>query len=320
MSAQSSPRQSNNVLSHWYALYEGVQFSAQEFYKSLEDELAARKLPRLQSSRVEHHEGSVLSDKRIYLRLARERYAFDVCAAPFGTGYFFSLRLIEKPRSWFQFIAILFLTSVLFVACLSLATNLIWGLMTFFGIMLGCAVALMIVRESSPPPGSASEPQASGEPHGELDAFTIMRGGGFAEGVEPDAESDKPASDEITRIVSVAPRGPTPRNLAPRNLGPANGVNTYSALDLDAILLDVAVIGKLYERVRKDTYFRYDTRMLFHTLVSDIVKRKVEELTAAKGVKLLQSYEYSPILGDLYKRATVAAPVKESEAVRHAVN
>jgi len=297
-------------LSHWYALYEDVQFSAQDFYKSLEDELAKRKLPRLESSRVEYHEGSVLSGKRIYLRLARERFAFDVCAAPFGTGYFFSLRLVEKPRSWFQFFAILFLTGVLFAMCLSVASNFIWGLMIFFVLLLSCAVSVRVIAESTPAPDPATDLSGSDEKYGGLDAFTIMQSGGFAEDAGQSAEGSKPAEAEITRIVTKAPSVQKP----------ASALNTGSGPDLDSILLNVAVIGGLYERIRKDTYFRYDTRLLFQTLVSDIVKRKVDEVTAAKGVKLLRAYEYSPILGDLYKRAAVAMPVKEMETASHAVD
>jgi hypothetical protein len=39
----------------------------------------------------------LLSTNREYLRLTRERLVFDICAAPFGTGFFFSSRLGEIP-------------------------------------------------------------------------------------------------------------------------------------------------------------------------------------------------------------------------------
>ena len=42
-------------------------------------------------------EGGLLSEKRVYLRLLRERLAFDLCAAPFGTTYFFSCRTVHSP-------------------------------------------------------------------------------------------------------------------------------------------------------------------------------------------------------------------------------
>lgn len=46
---------------------------------------------------MEFSEGGLLSVKRDYLRLMRERLVFDICAAAFGTGYFFSFRFIEFP-------------------------------------------------------------------------------------------------------------------------------------------------------------------------------------------------------------------------------
>lgn len=71
--------------------------------------------------------------------------------------------------------------------------------------------------------------------------------------------------------------------------------------DFDRIMLSLPVVGDWYERIRKDTYYRHDTRLLFHTLISEIVRRRIDEITAAKGVKLLHSYEYSPVLGELYR-------------------
>jgi hypothetical protein len=83
MMPRKEPKPPDSVLSHWYAFIDGVHFSAKDFYESIEDELAARKIPRLKSTRPEFFEGTVLSDKRIYLRLARERGVFEPRAAPF---------------------------------------------------------------------------------------------------------------------------------------------------------------------------------------------------------------------------------------------
>ena len=55
-----------------------------------------------------------------------------------------------------------------------------------------------------------------------------------------------------------------------------------------------------------DTYHKEDTRLMYMTLVEGLVKRLVEEETAAKGVKLLSQYEYAPILGTQYKSTTKA--------------
>src|SRR5476649_741848 len=97
----TSKRQSDNVIQHWYVPMDKFQFSAQEFYAEVEKELAARQVPGLTISRIDFHEVGLLSDKRVYMRLARERLAMEICAAPFGRTYFFSLRVVEKPRlSW----------------------------------------------------------------------------------------------------------------------------------------------------------------------------------------------------------------------------
>jgi hypothetical protein len=85
------------VLNHWYSLVPGFKNSTKEFYTSVEEELKAREVPGLEISRVEFSEGGLLSDKREYLRMTRERLVFDICAAPFGTSYFFSCRFAEIP-------------------------------------------------------------------------------------------------------------------------------------------------------------------------------------------------------------------------------
>ena len=84
--------------------------------------------------------------------------------------------------------------------------------------------------------------------------------------------------------------------------------------DFDSFFLNLPVIGEWYERYRKDTYHRYDTRLLYLTVVSEIVKKRVEEVTAAKGVKLLRTYDYNPLLGELYKPKTIRPGNADAEA------
>jgi len=83
-----------DVLDHWIAFLDNFNFSPQEFYDAIEKELEARKIPSMEISREEFSEGGLLSDRRMYLRLFRERLALYTCAAPFGTGYFFSCRTV----------------------------------------------------------------------------------------------------------------------------------------------------------------------------------------------------------------------------------
>ena len=67
------------------------------------------------------------------------------------------------------------------------------------------------------------------------------------------------------------------------------------------------MIGPVYERLfRKETYYRKDTRLLYLSIVPEVVKRLAEEVSGAKGIKLGRQYEHAPILGELYK--PVAGP------------
>lgn len=86
-----------DVFGHWCVHVPHFNTSAQEFYAAFEAELKARKIPGLEMLRLDHREGGLLSEKREYLRILRERLVFDICAAPFGTGYFFSCRDAEIP-------------------------------------------------------------------------------------------------------------------------------------------------------------------------------------------------------------------------------
>ncbi|MGA2258806.1 MAG: hypothetical protein ABSG53_29415, partial [Thermoguttaceae bacterium] len=58
-------------------------------FRQICDRLHRRKLPDVRVSRVDHHEGGILSAKREYLRVRRKELIFDICAAPFGPGGFF---------------------------------------------------------------------------------------------------------------------------------------------------------------------------------------------------------------------------------------
>jgi len=72
--------------------------------------------------------------------------------------------------------------------------------------------------------------------------------------------------------------------------------------DLDAAFIRSPLIGPIYERwFRKETYYRLDTRLMYLDTVSNVVKQLAEEVTGAKGVKLVRQYEHAPILGELYK-------------------
>jgi len=94
------PRSSlENVVAHWSKLYDGFQTSSNDFYAALEEALNRRQIPSFKTSRVDFSEGGMFAEKREYLRVSRERLHFDVCAAPFGNGFFFSWWLTRQPPS-----------------------------------------------------------------------------------------------------------------------------------------------------------------------------------------------------------------------------
>ena len=129
------------VLQHWIAFIEGFQLVPSEFYDSVENELKSRQMPGMEMARVEFAEGGVLSHKRIYLRMVRERLVFDVCAAPFGSeSSFFSCRFAEIPA-----VIKLWQLAVLLISAFSVAL-ITWQLAGFiFGtILLISALALLI--------------------------------------------------------------------------------------------------------------------------------------------------------------------------------
>src|SRR5215469_6041003 len=138
-----------DVLDHWYTPVPNFTTSAQEFYASVEELLKEQQIPGLQISRVEFSEGSVLSEKRTYLRMVRERLVFDVCAAPFGTNYFFSCRFAEIPavvKLW-EIMALVFgtlmftiLSFYVFVRIFGVLTPIVWPCAAIASLVLAIYV------------------------------------------------------------------------------------------------------------------------------------------------------------------------------------
>src|ERR1700730_18507438 len=85
------------VISDWHQLFENFQTSSLDFYASVEKAVLERAIPEIRSARVEHKEGGLASAMRQYLRMHRGKHAFDICAAPFGTGFFVSWWFSEPP-------------------------------------------------------------------------------------------------------------------------------------------------------------------------------------------------------------------------------
>jgi len=84
--------------------------------------------------------------------------------------------------------------------------------------------------------------------------------------------------------------------------GVMRNVATAAFADLDTLLLKIPGLATIYESwFRADTYYRTDTRAIYIKKVPEIVKAVAEEITAAKGGKLVDQYEFAPIFGELYK-------------------
>jgi hypothetical protein len=109
------------VISHWHYPIENFQTSTMEFYASVEQALQPRQIPDYSVSRIDWREGGMLTARREYLRIKRGKLAFDLCAAPFGTGFFFSWWLAEVPPTHALLWAILILVAglVIFGMCVA---------------------------------------------------------------------------------------------------------------------------------------------------------------------------------------------------------
>lgn len=85
------------VHSHWNTLLDNFKYSTKEFYKLFKEELKNTKINGVSFNSVFLHEGAILiSAKRNYLRITWKEFQFDLCAAPFGRGMFFSWWLLYK--------------------------------------------------------------------------------------------------------------------------------------------------------------------------------------------------------------------------------
>lgn len=94
------------ILSHWSQLIDGLHHSPKEFYDKLQDAIEAWKIRRVKLTDKDYPEGGIFSGKRTYLRVKRKDHVFEVCAAPFGRGFFVSWWLCARIP-WFLRIPII---------------------------------------------------------------------------------------------------------------------------------------------------------------------------------------------------------------------
>jgi hypothetical protein len=97
------------IHAHWYVPLLDFRSDAEAFYRSIEDELAARQVPESIVERITFREGSALSATRTYFRLRKERAVLDICSAAYGTSWYFSCRNAVLPRVLYGWEVYLFL-------------------------------------------------------------------------------------------------------------------------------------------------------------------------------------------------------------------
>jgi hypothetical protein len=117
------------VISRWSTLVENFQASPMEFYAAVHAALGPRKIPDILTMRVDWKEGGLLSARREYLRVSRGTLVFDICGAPFGTGFFFSWWLAKMPPPH------VFLYTVLFFLALIILLNVFFGAVGLKGLL-----------------------------------------------------------------------------------------------------------------------------------------------------------------------------------------
>ena len=78
------------IISHWHILVDDFKTSSVDFYGAVIKALQARRIPDLRAGKVNLKEGGLLSAKREYLRVPLRDMDYDICAALYGTGFFFS--------------------------------------------------------------------------------------------------------------------------------------------------------------------------------------------------------------------------------------
>ncbi len=75
---------------HWSHYFSDLRLSPEEFYSLVEAKVNYQGIPGVKISRVNFAESSILSNRREYLHIERRDDIFDICAAPFGNGFFIS--------------------------------------------------------------------------------------------------------------------------------------------------------------------------------------------------------------------------------------
>jgi len=91
----------------WQTFLDGVQISTNDFYEAIRAGLEERNITHVTITERSFLESHVFSAMRVYLRIAQNEYVYYVCAAPYGTGTFFSSWLVIKGENMLEQIPLL---------------------------------------------------------------------------------------------------------------------------------------------------------------------------------------------------------------------
>ena len=80
----------SEAIGHWNHLFPEMNHDPDVFYDLVQELLRDRAVPDILSTKRTLKEGGMLSHQRLYLEVSRGDYIFRICAAPWGSGFFFS--------------------------------------------------------------------------------------------------------------------------------------------------------------------------------------------------------------------------------------
>jgi len=108
-------KQVAQILSHWHQLFAGFQESPEKIYSLLEEAIHRRGIPDVKIFRIFYPQAGMFSARREYLRVRGKEHVFDICAAPYGTGFFVSWWLGRPRKLYLIFIWVLLIFLLLFI-------------------------------------------------------------------------------------------------------------------------------------------------------------------------------------------------------------
>lgn len=87
-------------IGNWSHLYGNMQYEPETFYAQVEEILNAHEVPAFKTDRLTFKEGGFISHQRLYLEVSSGDYIFHICAAPWGTDFFFSWWLNSRTNNF----------------------------------------------------------------------------------------------------------------------------------------------------------------------------------------------------------------------------